>query len=73
MNESEDTETQDKENPTIPSDLELQFHKLSDEFFKQEPLVGISQEVLCQPPIRRISEDARPLTAAEVLVHRHLL
>jgi hypothetical protein len=73
VNELTDSNSLDKDKNSIPPELDLRFHKLSDEFFKQEPLAGLTQEVIIQPPIRRISEDARPLTAAEILAHRHLL
>lgn len=66
-----DSQVKEKDKPPLSSDF--RFHKLSDEFFKQESLSSIAQEVICQPPIRRVSEDARPLTAAEILAHRHLL
>lgn len=73
LQESTESNSQEKDKNNIPPELDLRFHKLSDEFFKQEPLPGITPEVILQPPIRRISEDARPLTAAEILAHRHLL
>lgn len=56
-----------------PPELELRLTKLRDTVTTKEPRVTLTRESLLQPPIRRISEDARPLTAAEILVHRHLL
>lgn len=56
-----------------PPELELRLTKLRDTVTTKEPRVTLTRESLLQPPIRRISEDARPLTAAEILAHRHLL
>lgn len=54
-------------------ELELRLTKFRDNVNNKEPRVTLTRESLTQPPIRRISEDARPLTAAEILTHRHLL
>ena len=54
-------------------ELELRLTKYRDNVNNKEPRVTLTRESLTQPPIRRISEDARPLTAAEILAHRHLL
>lgn len=56
-----------------PPELELRLTKYRDTAANKEPRVTLTRESLTQPPIRRISEDARPLTAAEILAHRHLL
>lgn len=56
-----------------PPELELRLTKFRDTVTSKEPRVTLTRESLTQPPIRRISEDARPLTAAEILAHRHLL
>ena len=56
-----------------PPELELRLTKFRDNVNNKEPRVTLTRESLTQPPIRRISEDARPLTAAEILAHRHLL
>lgn len=54
-------------------ELELRLTKYRDNGSNKEPRLSLTRESLTQPPIRRISEDARPLTAAEILAHRHLL
>lgn len=54
-------------------ELELRLTKYRDNGSSKEPRLSLTRESLTQPPIRRISEDARPLTAAEILAHRHLL
>lgn len=54
-------------------ELELRLTKFRENVNNKEPRVTLTRESLTQPPIRRISEDARPLTAAEILAHRHLL
>ena len=54
-------------------ELELRLTKYRDNVNNKEPRVTLTRESLTQPPIRRITEDARPLTAAEILAHRHLL
>ena len=57
-----------------PPELELRLTKFRETMTTKEPRVTLlTRDSLTQPPIRRISEDARPLTAAGILAHRHLL
>lgn len=57
-----------------PPELELRLTKFRETMTTKEPRVTLlTRDSLTQPPIRRISEDALPLTAAEILAHRHLL
>ncbi|EDO41944.1 predicted protein [Nematostella vectensis] len=65
--------TEEATSHEIPTGLETRLSTLSDDFFAKEPLGTVTRDVIPQPPIRRISQDARPLTAAEILAHRHLL
>ena len=58
-------------NPLTPPDWELKMHQDHSTI-----KVGGRRPAHRRPgalPIRRISQDARPLTSAEMLAHRHLL
>lgn len=63
----------DKSSRQRPPELELRLSKFRDNVTNKEPRVTLTRENLSQPPIRRITEDARPLTAPEILAYRHLL
>ena len=56
-----------------PAELELRLNNGREEFCssKDAPPAPL-RDVGPQPPIRRISGDARPLSAAEILAYRHL-
>ncbi|XP_072018785.1 serine/threonine-protein kinase 40-like [Amphiura filiformis] len=61
-------------NPLIPPDWDLKLHQdTSATAGKLNRRLAIPHRRLGPPPIRRISQDARLLTSAEILVHRHLL
>ena len=70
---ADNKEGYDKVKRSRTAELELRLSKFRDTMCAKEPQVTSTRESLPQPPIRRISEDARPLTAAEILAHRHLL
>lgn len=70
---SDSTKEFDSSSRLRAPELELRLSKYRDNVSNKEPRLTLTRESLTQPPIRRISEDARPLTAAEILAHRHLL
>lgn len=53
------------------AELELRLNKMRDDFLIKDQQISVARETIMQPPIRRINEDARPLTAAEILANRH--
>ena len=69
-------QTVKESNPLIPPDWDLKMHQDSSGSnitSKVNRRLAIPHRRLGPPPIRRISQDARPLTSAEILAHRHLL
>ena len=69
---------QDQEEAELPktqlektAELELRLNKMRDGFLIKDQQITVARETIMQPPIRRINEDARPLTAAEILANRH--
>ncbi len=57
-----------------PPDWDLKMHQdTASNTSKLNRRIAIPHRRLGPPPIRRVSEDARPLTSAEILAHRHLL
>ena len=78
-----DDDTEKKESASVSvsnnDDLETKLNRSQDSILpstKQQTVVSsgvASQTTHRQPIIHRLSQDARPLTAAEMLAHRRLL
>ena len=81
-NIEDEEEGGDKQQSTPPiappgtSDFELKLRQATTDANNQlmkERKILVNRKRVAQPPIKRINQDAQPLSPAEALAHRHLL